>query len=194
MFKLKMPTDPRWANVAEDNIQEILTDHAFCEQKAASSAISLIALFPEHTDIVEAMSDLAREEMEHFQRVHKLILQRGWTLGRERKDDYVRDLMKFFSQGCSREQLLINKLLLGAMIEARSCERFRVFSENVQDKELAAFYHELMISEANHYTLFLKFARKYGEGVCDVDKLWQQFLVYEAEIISNYGTKERIHG
>ena len=194
MFKLQLPTDPRWANIAKDNLKEILTDHAFCEQKAASSAISIIVQFPEYTEITEAMSALAIEEMEHFRMVHQKITDRGWSLGMERKDDYVNQLAVFFKKGCNRKQHLINKLLFGAMIEARSCERFRVLSENIEDEELSNFYKELMISEANHYTLFLKFARKYGEGVCDVDKLWNDFLKYEAEVIADYGRKEMIHG
>jgi tRNA-(ms[2]io[6]A)-hydroxylase len=194
MFKLRMPTDPRWANVAEENIQEILTDHAYCEQKAATSAITILVKYPEYTDLVDAMSALAIEEMEHFRMVHEKIVARGWVMGHERKDDYVGELAKFFPGGNSREMRLVNKLLLGAMIEARSCERFRVFSENVKDKELADFYNELMISEANHYTMFLNFARKYGEGVCDVDALWTEFLDYEATVIAKYGKTERIHG
>lgn len=194
MLKLKLPTDPRWANIAEKNLEEILTDHAFCEQKAASSAISLIVQYPEYSELVEAMSALAIEEMEHFQMVHERIIKNGWVLGRERKDEYVGDLRKFFSGGTSKEQTLINKLLLSAMIEARSCERFRVISENIKDQELAAFYHELMISEATHYTMFLKFARKYGKDICDVDKLWEDFLEYEGKIIAKYGKKEHIHG
>ena len=194
MLRLKLPTDPRWAHLAEDNLQEILTDHAFCEQKAASAAISFIVQYPELTDLVEAMADLAREEMEHFQRVHQLIIDNGWTLGRERKDEYVHDLMKFFSGGTSRDVALINKLLLAAMIEARSCERFRVLSENLKDKELSAFYHELMISEATHYTMFLGLARKYGKDLLDVDQLWKEFLEFEAGVIATYGNKEHIHG
>lgn len=194
MFKLQLPTDPKWANVAEDNIQEILTDHAFCEQKAASSAISIIVQYPELTELTQAMSALVIEEMEHFRMVHDIIVKRGWELGRERKDNYVNELAKFFSRGASREQKLIDKLLFAAMIEARSCERFRVLSENIEDQELAEFYRELMISEANHYTMFLKFARQFGEGVCDVDKLWNEFLEFEAKVIKNYGTKEHIHG
>ncbi|MEM9025292.1 MAG: tRNA isopentenyl-2-thiomethyl-A-37 hydroxylase MiaE, partial [Bacteroidota bacterium] len=145
-------------------------------------------------EMVEAMADLAREEMEHFQRVHALIRERGWTLGRERKDPYVHDLAKFFAGGASRDRGLINKLLLAAMIEARSCERFRVLSENMQDPKLAAFYAELMRSEAMHYTMFLQFARKYGKGLVDVDALWQEFLAYEATVIAAYGKKEHIHG
>ena len=194
MLRLKLPTDPRWVNIAEKNIEEILTDHAFCEQKAASYAISLIILYPECSDLVEAMAALAREEMEHFQMVHEKILQRGLVLGRERKDPYVNDLMQFFKKGTSREKGLVNKLLLAAMIEARSCERFRVLSENIKDKELADFYAFLMKSEATHYAMFLKFARKYGENLVDVETLWQDFLAYEAQIMTNYGKKELIHG
>ena len=121
MFRLKMATDPKWANVAEDNIQEILTDHAYCEQKAATSAITIIVKYPQHSDLVEAMSALAIEEMEHFRMVHEKIVARGWTMGHERKDNYVVEIMKFFDWGNSSEQRLVNKLLLGAMIEARSC-------------------------------------------------------------------------
>jgi tRNA 2-(methylsulfanyl)-N6-isopentenyladenosine37 hydroxylase len=194
MLKLKLATDPRWVNIAEQNLQEILTDHAFCEQKAASSAISIIVQYPEYTELVEAMSALAREEMEHFQMVHKKIVENGWVLGRERKDDYVNELQKFFTKTGDRKINLIYRLLLFAMIEARSCERFRVLSENINNKELAGFYHELMISEATHYTMFLKFAKKYGKGIVEVDKLWEEFLLFESEVIKSYGKTERIHG
>ena len=194
MLRLKLATDPRWVNVAEKNIEEILTDHAFCEQKAASSAISFIVQYPEREDLVTEMVKLAQEEMEHFKMVHEQIKKRNMTLGRERKDPYVHDLQKFFSRGTNKETVLIHKLLLAAMIEARSCERFRILSENIQDKELADFYHELMISEANHYTMFLTFARKYGNDILDVNKLWSEFLEYEAQVIQKYGKKEHIHG
>jgi tRNA 2-(methylsulfanyl)-N6-isopentenyladenosine37 hydroxylase len=195
MFRLQLPTDPRWAQLAEGNLQEILTDHAFCEQKAASNAISIIVKYPEYDEVVREMSALAREELEHFQRVHQLMLNRGWSLGRERKDDYVNQLMEFTRKGGSRTEVLVERLLFAAMIEARSCERFQVLSTHIQDQELAAFYHELMISEANHYTLFITLARKYGnpEGL-DVDKRWEEFLAFEGELIKQYGVTERIHG
>ena len=193
MLGLKLPTDPRWVDIAESNLPEILTDHAYCEQKAASTAISLIIKYPECSDLVSAMIDLAREEMEHFQRVHNLILQRGWILGRERKDDYVNELYKFVRSGFQHHIVLVDRLLFSAMVEARSCERFRILSENIKDQELAAFYKELMISEAGHYTLFIGFARKYANGV-DVDQRWKEFLSYEADLISQYGKKETIHG
>ncbi|MCU0432953.1 MAG: tRNA-(ms[2]io[6]A)-hydroxylase [Bacteroidia bacterium] len=194
MLGLKLATDPRWVNIVESNIDEILTDHAYCEQKAASNAISLIVHYPEYSDMVEKMSEIAREELEHFQQVHQLILQRGGTLGRERKDDYVNELMQFIkAPNRSREATLVDRLLFAAMIEARSCERFRVLSENIKDPALAGFYRELMISEANHYTVFIGFARQYGQGI-NVDKRWQEFLTYEAEVISRYGKKETVHG
>ncbi|PCJ88415.1 MAG: tRNA 2-methylthio-N6-isopentenyl adenosine(37) hydroxylase MiaE [Flavobacteriales bacterium] len=194
MLRLKLPTDPRWVNIAEKNLKEILIDHAFCEQKAASYAISLIVQYPEYSDLVDAMADLAREEMEHFQRVHQIIKDKGWVLGRERKDPYVHDLQQFFPKGTDRKKALIHKLLIAAMIEARSCERFCVLAENINDKELSKFYYELMKSEATHYTMFLKFARKYGRELMDVDKLWDEFLEYEAEVMVNYGKKEMVHG
>lgn len=193
MFKLELATDPRWVNIAEQNVQEILTDHAYCEQKAASAAISIIVQFPEHTELVEAMAELAKEEMEHFQMVLGHLKQRNWKLGRERKDNYVRDLQGFF-EGANRKRHLVNRLLLAAMIEARSCERFRVLSENIKDSELGSFYKKLMKSEANHYSMFLQFAKKFGEPEIDVDKIWKEFLSFEAKVISHYGIKEMMHG
>ena len=193
MLGLKLPTDPRWVNIVEKNIEEILTDHAYCEQKAASTAISLIIGFPEKSELVKEMIALSREEMGHFNMVHEKLLERGWTLGRERKDDYVVQLMKFFPKGGSRETHLVHKLLYAALIEARSCERFRLLSENIADKDLAEFYRKLMVSEANHYTMFLRFARKYGE-LEQVNQKWQDLLTYEAKIMKGLGKKETMHG
>lgn len=193
MLGLKLPTDPRWVNIVEKNIEEILTDHAFCEQKAASTAISLIVSFPEYSELVEEMTSLVKEEISHFKMVHDKILDRGWTLGQDRKDDYVIQLLKFFPKGGSRTTQLVHRLLYAALIEARSCERFRLLSEELEDKELAEFYRKLMVSEANHYTMFLGFARKYGS--CEeVDKKWQALLDYEATIMKDLGTQETIHG
>ena len=193
MLGLKLPTDPRWVNIVEKNIEEILTDHAYCEQKAASTAISIIIGFPERSELVKEMTALVREEMGHFNMVHEKIIERGWKLGRERKDEYVIELMKFFPKGGSKTTHLVHKLLYAALIEARSCERFRLLSENIADKELSDFYRNLMVSEANHYTMFLSFARKYGDRE-EVDKKWQQLLAYEAEIMAELGKKETMHG
>lgn len=193
MLGLKLPTDPRWVNIVEKNIKEILTDHAYCEQKAASTAISLIVTHPEYSDLVTAMTALAKEEMSHFKMVHDKILARGYTLGRDRRDEYVVKLMTFFPKGGSRVTNLIHRLLYAALIEARSCERFRLLSENLEDKELADFYRSLMVSEANHYTMFLNFARKYGKRE-EVDKKWQDLLVFEAEIMKDLGKSETMHG
>lgn len=193
MLGLKLPTDPRWVNIVEKNIEEILTDHAYCEQKAASTAISLIVSFPEYTDLVLAMTELVNEEMSHFKMVYDKIIDRGWILGRDRKDEYVLKLHKFFPKGGSRTTQLIHRLLYAALIEARSCERFRLLSESLEDKNLAKFYRKLMISEANHYTMFLGFARQYGNKE-DVDKKWQDLLNFEAEIMKELSKKETIHG
>ncbi|MFM2016861.1 MAG: hypothetical protein RL007_517 [Bacteroidota bacterium] len=194
MLGLKLPTDPHWVNIVESNIDEILTDHAFCEQKAASNAISIIVNFPEYSELVKSMTELVQEEMTHFRQVHDIITSRGGTLGKERKDDYVNELMKFIKiPHRTREEILVDRLLFAAMIEARSCERFRVLSENIKDEFLSGFYRDLMISEANHYTLFIGYARKYASSV-DVDKRWQEFLEYEAEVVSRYGKKETVHG
>ena len=153
MLGLKLPTDPRWANIAKKNIEEILTDHAYCEQKAASTAISMIIGFPQYPELVSAMTELAQEEISHFKMVHDLILERGLELGRERKDNYVIKLRTFFPKGGSKTNHLVNKLLIAGLIEARSCERFRILSEELEDKKLKKFYRKLMISEANHYTM-----------------------------------------
>jgi len=193
MLGLKLPTDPRWVNIVEKNIEEILTDHAFCEQKAASTAISLIVSFPEYTSLVSEMVALVKEEMSHFKMVHDKILDRGWTLGRDRKDEYVNRLLKFFPKGGSRTTQLVHRLLYAALIEARSCERFRLLSEELQEKELAKFYKDLMVSEANHYTMFLGFAREYGDRK-EVDKKWDELLTFEAKIMKDLGKTETVHG
>lgn len=193
MLRLKLPTDPRWANIAEKNIEEILTDHAFCEQKAASTAISLLITYPENSELVTKMAALAREEMSHFEMVHKRILDRGLTLGRERKDEYVARISQFFPKTNDRNERLVNRLLIAALIEARSCERFKVLSENIEDKELAKFYTNLMESEANHYTMFITLARDNGNRE-EVDDKWDRLLTYEAEIMKDFGNKELIHG
>jgi tRNA-(ms[2]io[6]A)-hydroxylase len=196
MLGLKMPTDPRWVNIAEKNIGEILIDHAFCEQKAASNAISIIVQYPHYTDLVEAMTAICKEEMEHFDMVHQKLIERGMKLGFERKDPYVHDLSEYLKRNKntgSRESHFVNQMLFAAMIEARSCERFKILSEEINDADLRNFYRSLMESEARHYTTFLGFARKYGQGI-DVDARWQDFLDFEATLMEKYGKSESMHG
>lgn len=193
MLGLKLPTDPRWVNIVEKNIEDILSDHAWCEQKAASTAVSLIVSFPEYTELTQEMIALVKEEISHFKMVHDKILERGWVLGRDRKDDYVVQILKFFPKGGSRTTQLVHRLLYAALIEARSCERFRLLSEELEDKELAEFYRKLMVSEANHYTMFLGFARQYGNRK-EVDQKWNDLLTYEAEVMKDLGKHQSIHG
>ena len=193
MLGLKLPSDPRWVNIAKKNLEEVLSDHAFCEQKAASTAISLIVSFPEYTELVKEMIALVEEEMSHFKMVHDLIIERGFSLGRDRKDAYVLKLLQFFPKGGSRTTQLVHRLLLAALIEARSCERFRLLSEHLEDKKLANFYRKLMISEANHYSLFLGFARQYGE-IVEVNQKWNNLLEFEKEIIKKLTNSQTIHG
>ena len=194
MLGLKLETDPRWVNIVEKNIEEILTDHAYCEQKAATNAITILISFSYHTDLVDEMLKLAKEELTHFEMVHQKIKERGLKLGFERKDEYVGELYKFMRRGHNQEIVFIDRMLFSALIEARSCERFKLLSEQINDDDLKLFYNELMISEAGHYTLYIGFARKYGSHVEDVDARWQQWLSHEAEILKNYGKKETIHG
>ena len=193
MLGLKLKTDPRWVTIVESNIEEILTDHAWCEQKAATNVITLITQNSEHEELVTSLLEIAKEELEHFQMVHNIIKERGLTLGRERKDHYVNELFKFLKKDGSRNDAFVDRLLFSAMIEARSCERFKVLSQNIKDPVLAQFYKDLMISEAGHYTTFLGFAKKYSEKV-NVDKRWKEWLEFEGELITNYGKTETIHG
>lgn len=193
MLGLKLATDPRWVNVVESNIPEILTDHAWCEQKAASNAISLITLNPDKEELVTKLLEIAAEELDHFTQVHNIIKSRGLELGRERKDDYVNQLYKYCRKGGTAEESLVDRLLFSAMVEARSCERFKVLSENIQDEELAKFYKELMISEAGHYTVFIKFAKQYGQNT-KVEERWQEWLEFEGRLIQAYGKTETVHG
>ena len=196
MLGLKLPTDPRWVNIVEKNIEEILIDHAFCEQKAASNAISIIVQYPHLTDLVQDMTAICQEEMEHFNLVHNKLIERGLKLGFERKDPYVQDLAQYLKReqsGGPRESHFVNQLLFAAMIEARSCERFKILSEQLKDEDLREFYRSLMESEARHYTTFLNYARKYAKEV-DVDARWQAFLDFEASLMDKYGKDETVHG
>ena len=195
MLGLKLQTDPRWVNIVEKNIEEILIDHAFCEQKAASNAITIIVQYPHLPDLVDAMLEISQEEMQHFKMVHNKLRERGLKLGFERKDPYVNDLADFLRKSRSSSSHaghFVNKMLFAAMIEARSCERFKILSEEIDD-DLKIFYRDLMESEARHYTTFLNFARKYSEGI-DVDASWQKLLDFEATLMVKYGKSETIHG
>jgi tRNA 2-(methylsulfanyl)-N6-isopentenyladenosine37 hydroxylase len=195
VLRLELPTDPRWVNIVEKNIEEILSDHAWCEQKAATNAITIVTNNSEYPDLVTDLLALAKEEIEHFQMVHETIKKKGLKLARERKDHYVGELAQYMKRNSNGTRVsgLVERLLFSAMIEARSCERFKVLSENIEDEELAKFYRELMESEAGHYTTFITYARKYGVGI-DVETRWREWLAFESEIIANYGKSESIHG
>lgn len=193
MFGLKLKTDPRWVGIVEANIADILTDHAWCEQKAAINAINLVTQNPEYPDMVTDLLVIAREELAHFEAVHEIIKARGFKLGRETRDDYVQELFRFMKKDGSRQQSLADRLLFAALIEARSCERFRVLAENIQDAELSRFYAGLMASEASHYSTFLMYARKYGPPKT-IESRWQEWLDFEDGIITRYGKKETMHG
>ncbi len=195
VLRLKLPTDPRWVNIVEKNIEEILSDHAWCEQKAATNAITIVTNNPEYPDLVTDLLALAKEEIEHFQMVHDIIRKRNLVFRREQKDKYVVELADYMkrSNTGSRVSGLVERLLFSAMIEARSCERFKLLSENIQDDELAKFYRLLMESEAGHYTTFITYARKYGTGI-DVEKRWREWIEFEDSVIARYGKSESIHG
>ncbi|MCU0390856.1 MAG: tRNA-(ms[2]io[6]A)-hydroxylase [Thermoflexibacter sp.] len=193
MLHLKLPTDPRWADVAEKNIAEILIDHAYCEQKAATTCISLIVEFPERAELVETLAPIVAEEWEHFEKVLAEMKRRGIQLGKARKDEYVNQLMTHITKGNSVEVRLLDKLLVCALIEARSCERFKMLWQNHTDLDLRQFYYDFMVSEAGHYTTFMDLARLYLPKE-KVAQRWQEFLKIEAEIIQNLEVRgDRIH-
>ena len=193
MLRLQLPTDPRWVNLAEMDIEEILTDHAYCEQKATTSCISLIQMFPEKERLVREVSPVVTEEWGHFRMVLKELEKRGMKLGRQRKDEYVNALLKFQKKGGSREDALLEKLLTSALIEARSCERFRLLSLYINDEDLKGWYHKFMVSEAGHYVMFLDLAREYA-GREKADARWKEYLDYEAEVLKNMELRgDRMH-
>lgn len=193
MLGLKLPTDPRWANLAEKSLEEILTDHAYCEQKAASTCISLIQQYPEKEALVEQVAPLVTEEWGHFRQVLAEIKKRGMQLGRQRKDEYVHRLMQFEKKEGARDERLIEKLLIAALIEARSCERFRVLSLNIDDAHLRKFYHTFMVAEAGHYRMFYELAETYASKE-KVKKRWSEYLAHEAEIMRALEPRgDRVH-
>lgn len=190
---LQLPTDPRWVNLAEKSLQEILTDHAYCEQKAATSCISLIQRYSEKEKLVSELSPIVTEEWGHFRLVLAELQKRNLKLGRQRKDQYVNALMVFQKKGGSVEDRLLDQMLMMAMIEARSCERFKRLSEGLQDDYLKKFYRRFMESEAGHYTLFINLAETY----ISKDKVrhrWQEWLDYEADVMQRLDVRgDRMH-
>jgi len=190
---LAMTTDPRWVNIAAMNLRDILVDHAYCEQKAASSCISLIVQFPDKAALVEMLTPVVAEEWAHFERVLEKLKERGFTLGQQRKDEYVEQVSKLIRKEGSRDQRLGERLLLNALIEARSCERFRLLSKEIKDKDLSIFYYELMVSEAGHYKNFLSLAKMYSPKE-EVDKRWREILDGEAMILKAMAPRgDRMH-
>jgi tRNA 2-(methylsulfanyl)-N6-isopentenyladenosine37 hydroxylase len=190
---LHLPTDPRWVNLAQISLEDILTDHAYCEQKAATSCISLIQRYPEKTELVNELSPIVTEEWGHFRLVLQELQKRNLKLGRQRKDEYVNKLLQFEIKGGNDEDRLLDKLLICALIEARSCERFKRLSEGLNDDYLKNFYRRFMESEAGHYATFIELAETYINKE-KVRKRWNEWLAYEAEIIQQLKPRgDRMH-
>lgn len=190
---LKLPTDPRWVNLADKNIEEILTDHAYCEQKAATNCITIIQMFPEFEKVVDELMPIVTEEWGHFRMVVDQLKKRNMSLGRQRRDEYVNQLQSNIIQGGSREHQIVERLLVAALIEARSCERFRLLSVDISDDELKEFYRKLMISEAGHFRLFLDLAMEILPKE-QVMKRWGEYLEKEAKILANLEVRgDRVH-
>ena len=190
---LQLPTDPRWVNLAEIQMEEILTDHAYCEQKAATTCISLIQKNPEKTLLVEELSPIVTEEWGHFRMVLSELKKRGLNLGRQRKDVYVNKLLEFQKKGGSPMERFLDQMLTMALIEARSCERFKRLSEGLDDAYMRKFYRKFMESEAGHYTLFITLAEHYIDKK-EVRKRWAEWLRYEKELMNSAAVRgDRIH-
>jgi tRNA 2-(methylsulfanyl)-N6-isopentenyladenosine37 hydroxylase len=190
---LELPTDPRWVNIAEKKIEDILVDHAYCEQKAASSCISMIVNYPDMENLVDVLTPIVAEEWSHFERVIEELKKRGFSLQKPRKDEYVEKLSKVIQHGGSRNHQVMERLLVNALIEARSCERFKLLWKNIPDEGLSKFYYELMVSEAGHYRIFLQMAKSYmPEDV--VTERWRKLLEQEAEIVKGLEVRgDRMH-
>ncbi|HSZ33635.1 MAG TPA: tRNA-(ms[2]io[6]A)-hydroxylase [Puia sp.] len=190
---LQLVTDPRWVDLASLSIEDILTDHAFCEQKAATTCISLITKYPDRTRLVSELAPIVTEEWGHFRMVLAELEKRGLKLGRQRKDEYVNHLISFQRKGGDFEERFLDQLLTMAMIEARSCERFKRLSEGLPDEYLRNFYRKFMESEAGHYHLFINLAETYL-GKEKVKKRWAEWLIYEAGLMKNMEVRgDRIH-
>ena len=190
---LHLPTDPRWADLAGISLEEILTDHAYCEQKAATSCISLIQRYADKEKLVNELSPIVTEEWGHFRQVLAELQKRGWKLGRQRKDEYVNKLLEFQQKGGDVEDRFLDRLLTMALIEARSCERFKRLSEGLNDQYLSNFYRRFMESEAGHYHLFIELAETYIEKE-KVRRRWKEWLIYEAEVMQGLELRgDRIH-
>ena len=190
---LRLPTDPRWVNLAERSLEDILTDHAYCEQKAATSCISIIQRYSDKEKIVEELSPIVTEEWGHFRLVLAELQKRNLKLGKQRRDEYVNELLKFEVKGGSEEDRMLDKLLVCALIEARSCERFKRLSEGLGDEYLGNFYRRFMESEAGHYTLFIELAETYIDKAKVRDR-WKEWLVYEAQIMRRLTPRgDRMH-
>jgi tRNA-(ms[2]io[6]A)-hydroxylase len=190
---LHLPSDPRWVDLASMSLEEILTDHAYCEQKAATSCISLIQGFSDREKLVTALAPIVTEEWGHFRLVLQELQKRGLKLGKQRKDAYVNSLLKFEKKGGSEADRLLDKLLLCALIEARSCERFKRLSEGLDDVYLRHFYRRFMESEAGHYAIFIELAEAYMDKE-KVRRRWQEWLAYEAETIQSLAPRgDRMH-
>lgn len=190
---LQLPTDPRWVNLAEISLEAILTDHAYCEQKAATTCITLIQRYSDKEKLVTDLSPIVTEEWGHFRLVLAELHKRGLSLGKQRKDIYVNQLLEFQKKGGSPEERFLDQLLTMALIEARSCERFKRLSEGLDDAYLRKFYRRFMESEAGHYTLFINLAETYLDKE-RVRKRWTEWLAYEAEMIQSIEVRgDRIH-
>ena len=190
---LQLPTDPRWVNLASISLEEILTDHAYCEQKAAISGISLIQRYPDKEKLVNELSPIVTEEWGHFRLVLAELQKRGLKLGKQRKDEYVNKLIAFQKKDGSPDESFLDKLLIFALIEARSCERFKRLSEGLEDEYLRNFYRRFMESEAGHYHLFIELAETYINKET-VRKRWKKWLEYEAGAMLELEVRgDRVH-
>jgi len=193
MLGLQSETDPKWVQIVEKDLASFLSDHLYAEQKAASNGFSFVIQYPEYAYLAKKMSEYALEETTHFKLVLDFMQERNLMLKQDKKSSYVNHLRQFFTKSVDKKENLVNRLLIASIIEARSCERFALFSKHTKDKELAKFYHDLLKDEVGHYKLFQKLAKKFQAEVTVADK-WTKLLAYEAKYMKEMGKTALVHG
>ncbi|MES2765168.1 MAG: tRNA-(ms[2]io[6]A)-hydroxylase [Bacteroidota bacterium] len=191
MLCLQTETNPEWIEVANKNHDKILIDHAHCEKKATIFAISMINRYPERAKLVQEMIDLAKEEIEHFDSVQKELQKRGIKFTSDRGCEYAQKLHKLIRR--DEPGRMLDFLITGALIEARSCERFSLLAKSATDETMRVLYKSLLASEAGHYTMYTDLAREYYPAA-EVKARVNEMAALEADIVRNLKNLPSMHG
>lgn len=190
MLNLKSATLPEWLPSVRSHLDELLIDHAHCEKKAAGTAMNLIFAYVDRVELVRELTAIVNEELEHFAQVLDLLERRGIRFRRLKPSDYGRRLNDLVRK--QEPYKAVDRLLVAALIEARSCERFAILRDEINDPELADFYGSLFESEARHHATYVRFAREFADEDVVRDRL-EALAAAEAEIVSTLGPLPRMH-